>query len=58
MTNGDGQESCLKPIGAMAQLIEALPMNNFFQLMVNLSKLSAQEEAERHASTVTIGLND
>jgi hypothetical protein len=53
MTVGDNKETCLKPIGELAQLIEALPMGNFLQLMINLSKLS-QPKVEG----IIIGHND
>ena len=53
MTVGDNKETCIKPIGELALLIEALPMNNFFQLMVALSKLEASK-----VEPITIGFND
>jgi hypothetical protein len=47
------EETCLKPIGELALLIHALPMNNFLQLMVNLSKLEASK-----VEPIIIGFND
>lgn len=35
-------ETCLKPIGELAQLIEAMSFEDFARLMVALSKQSAE----------------
>lgn len=52
------EETILKPIGSLAQAIEALPWNNFVQLMVNLSKREQKEQEAWDKSNVTIGKND
>lgn len=49
------EESVIKPIGEIAQLIEALPMKNFLCLMVNLSKLYPPEPPQE---SIIIGVND
>jgi len=51
----DSEETCLKPIGPIAQAIEAMPLADFIFLMVGLSKLSASSTL---GDEIIIGKND
>jgi hypothetical protein len=41
----EGESSTMPPIGWEAQFIDALPFNNFAQLMINLGKQRKQNDA-------------
>lgn len=55
MKNDPEEETCLKPIGPIAQAIEAMPMRDFLFLMVGLSKLDASSKL---GEPIIIGKND